>query len=72
MSRFKIRERFNKKQNKIRLNLWQKTDWVVGNSSEVMQKLGQFLDIGMTTAGSAYSARTAAFDHCKCGTGLCL
>ena len=58
MSRFKIRKRLNK----TRLKAFEKADWVVGNSSALMQKIGQFLDIGSTTAGSVYSARTAAVD----------
>ena len=41
MSRFKIRKRLNK----TRLKAFEKADWVVGNSSALMQKIGQFLDI---------------------------
>ena len=58
MTQFKIRERLNK----TRLKAFEKTGWVAGNSSVIMQKIGQFLEIGSTTAGSAYSARTAAID----------
>lgn len=58
MSKFKIRKHFNK----TRLKAFEKAGFVAENSSELMQKIGQFLDIGSTTAGSAYSARTAAID----------
>ena len=58
MTRFKIRERLNK----TRLKAFEKAGWLAGNSTELIQKIGQFLDIGTTTAGSAYSARTAAID----------
>ena len=57
-SRFKIRKRLSS----TKLKLYQKADWGAGNSSALMQKLTQFLDIGATTAGSFYSARTAAID----------
>ena len=58
MTKFKIRKRLNK----TRLKAFEKAGWVAGNSSALMEKIGQFLDIGSTTAGSAYSARTAAID----------
>ena len=58
MTRFKIRQRLSK----TRLKAFEKAGWVAGNSSALMQKIGQFLDIGATTAGSAYSAGTAAID----------
>jgi hypothetical protein len=58
MTKFKIRKRLNK----TRLKAFEKAGWVAGNLSELMQKIGQFLDIGSTTAGYAYSARTAAAD----------
>jgi hypothetical protein len=58
MSRFQIRKRLNK----TKLKAFEKAGWVAGNSSGLMQKVVQFLDIGSTTAGSAYSARTAAID----------
>ena len=58
MSRFRIRQRLNK----TKLKAFEKTGWVAGNSSALMEKVGHFLDIGSTTAGSAYSARTAAVD----------
>ena len=58
MTKFKIRKRLNK----TRLKVYEKVGWVTGNSSVLMQKINQFLDIGSTTAGSAYSARTAAID----------
>lgn len=57
-SKFKIRERFNS----TKLKTFEKAGWVVGNSSALMEKISQFLDIGATTAGSVYSARTAAID----------
>ena len=58
MSRLRIRERLNK----TKLKAFEKAAWVAGNSSALMEKIGQFLDIGATTAGSAYSARTAAIN----------
>jgi hypothetical protein len=58
MGRFRIRERLSK----TKLKAFEKASWVAGNSSALMEKLGQFLDIGTTTAGSVYSARTAAMD----------
>lgn len=57
-SRFKIRERFNS----TKLKVYKKTVWVAGNSSVLMEKLTQLIDIGTTTGGSVYSARTAAID----------
>ncbi len=56
-SRFKIRKRFSTK-----LKVFEKTGCVAGNSSALIEKITQFLDIGATTAGSVYSARTAAID----------
>ena len=56
MIKFRTRKRFNK----TRLKEFQKASWVAGNSSALMQKISQFLDIGSTTAGSAYSVRIAA------------
>ena len=56
------RLKFRKRLNKTRLKVFEKAGWVAGNSSALMEKLGQFLDIGATTAGSAYSAKTAAID----------
>lgn len=58
MRNFKIQERLNK----TRLKAFEKAGWVAGNSSTLIEKIGQFLDIVSTTAGSAYSARTAAID----------
>lgn len=58
MSRFKIRKRLNK----TRLKAFEKAGWVAGNSSALMEKVNQFLDISTITAGSTYSARTAAID----------
>ncbi len=58
MTKFEIRKRLNK----TKLKAFEKASWVAGNSSELTQKIIQFLDIGSTTAGSAYSARTAAVD----------
>lgn len=37
-------------------------EWVTGNSSVLMEKVTQLFDVGMTTGGSVYSARTAAID----------
>lgn len=55
---FKIRERLNT----TKLKAFEKAGWVAGNSSALMEKIAQFLDISATTAGSVYSARTAAID----------
>ena len=57
-SRFKIRQRLNK----TKLQGFEKTSWVAGNSSVLMEKITQLLDTSATTAGSVYSARTAAID----------
>ena len=57
-SRFRIRERLNK----TKLRVFEKAGWTVGNSSVLMEKLSQLVDLGSTTAGSTYSARTAAID----------
>ena len=57
-SRFKIRKRLNS----TKLKAFEKAGWVAGNSSALMEKIGQFLDISATTGGSVYSARTAALD----------
>ena len=56
------RLRLKERLNKTRLKAFEKAGWVAGNASDLMQKVGQFIDIGATTAGSAYSARTAAID----------
>lgn len=58
MRRFKIRHRLSK----TKLKVFEKADWLAGNSSALIEKIGQFLDIGATTGGSIYSARTAAVD----------
>lgn len=55
-SRFKIRERLNS----TKLKAFEKAGWIAGNSNALMEKITQFLDSGATTAGSTYSARTAA------------
>jgi hypothetical protein len=57
-SRFKIRERLNS----TKLKAFKKAGWVAGNSVRNRGKITQFLDIGATTAGFTYSARTAAND----------
>ena len=57
-SRFKICGRLNS----TKLKAFEKAGWVAGNSSALMEKITQFLDIGATTAGSTYSTRTAAID----------
>jgi len=56
--RFKIRERLNS----TKLKVFEKAGWVAGNSSVLMEKVTTLLDIGATTAGSAYSAEKAAID----------
>lgn len=56
--KFKVRERLNS----TKLKVFEKTGWVAGNSSALMEKLTLFLDIGATTGASVYSARTAAID----------
>ena len=58
MTKFKIKNRLKK----TRLKALEKASWVAGNSSQLMQKIAQFMDIGMTTSGSVYSAKTAAVD----------
>lgn len=54
----KIRNRLNKTKMKV----FEKTGWVAGNSSVLIEKMIQFMETSSTTAGSAYSARTAAID----------
>ena len=56
----KIKKKLKQRLNKTKLQAFEKAGWVTGNSSALMQKISQFLDIGATTAGSAYSAKTAA------------
>jgi hypothetical protein len=46
-SRFKIRKRLNS----TKLKAFEKAGWVAGNSSALMKKIGQFLNIGATTGG---------------------
>ena len=58
ITKFKIRKRLNK----TRLKAFEKPGWVAGNSSALMKKIGQFLVIGATIAGSTSSSRTAAID----------
>lgn len=58
ISKFKIRKRLNR----TKLKVFEKVDWVTGNSSALMEKVTQLLDISATTGGSVYSARTAAID----------
>jgi hypothetical protein len=57
-TKFQIRKRLNA----TKLKVFEKTSWVVGNSSAVLEKISIFLDIGATTGGSVYSVRTAALD----------
>lgn len=56
--RFNIRERLNS----TKLKAFEKAGWVAGNSSALMEKVTQSLDIGLTTGGAVYSAQTAAVD----------
>jgi hypothetical protein len=58
VGRLKIRKRLNL----TKLKAFDKAGWVAGNSSALMEKIGQFLDIGVTTGGSVYSARTGALN----------
>jgi hypothetical protein len=58
-----------KKYQKVRKSfvstkLWilEKSSWVAGNTSQVLEKISDFMDIGATTGGSVYSAQTAAVD----------
>jgi len=57
-TRFKIRKRLSS----TKLKAFQKAEWVAGNSSALVEKVTQLLDVGMTTGGSVYGARTAAID----------
>lgn len=62
MSRFKIGRRLNNRLNTTKLKVFENPKYVTGNSSVLMEKLGQFLDIESTVAGSRYSARKAIVD----------
>ena len=42
---------FRKRLNSTRLKAFEKVGWVAGNSSALMEKIGEFLDIGATTGG---------------------
>ena len=57
-SRFKIREKLNSTQLKVR----ETAGWLAGNTTALMEKVTILLEVGATTAGSVYSARTAAID----------
>lgn len=73
-SRFIFRQGFNF----VKLKLFEKTEWVAGNSSALMERLTQFIDASMTTGGSTYSAGRAAVDAAhaledySCGDYPCL
>jgi hypothetical protein len=58
IGRLKIRERLNL----TKLKALEKAGWVVGNSSALLEKIGQFMDIGAIIGGSVYSAKTAALN----------
>lgn len=55
---FNIRKRLHT----TKLKVFEKTEWVVVNSSVLMDKIILLFDAGMTTGGSMYSSRTAAID----------
>lgn len=57
-TRFRIRKRLQA----TKLKAFEKAGWVAGNSSALMDKVTQLLDITATTGASTYSARTAAVD----------
>jgi hypothetical protein len=48
--------------NLTKLKAFEKAGWIADNSSALMEKIGQFLDIGATTVGSVYIVRTRALD----------
>lgn len=58
MKTFRLRKRLNE----TRLKAFEKAGWAIGNSSALMEKIGEFMDIVATTGGSSYSAKTAAID----------
>lgn len=58
LSRLKIKHRLRSTRRKM----FEKATWVAGNSSQLMQKINILLDIGTTTGGAVYSAKSAAVD----------
>lgn len=58
LSRLKIKHRLRSTRRKM----FEKSTWVAGNSSQLMQKINILLDIGTTTGGVVYSAKSAAVD----------
>ena len=56
----RIKYRINNRLEKTKLKLFEKTSWVTGNSVALMETVKQAIDFGTTTAGAAYSAKTAA------------
>jgi len=48
MSKFKIRRRLNNRLNTTKLKVFKNAKYAAGNSSILMEKVGQFLDIGST------------------------
>ena len=60
MKKFRFRQRISNRLEKTKLKVFEKTSWVAGNSSALMETLRQVIDFGTTTAGAGYSAKTAA------------
>lgn len=60
MKKFKIRQRINNRLEKTKLKVFQKTSWVAGNSSALMETVRQALDFSTTTVGASFSANKAA------------
>ena len=42
---------------KLKLKAFEKAGWIASNSSALIEKVAQFLDISVTVFGSSYSAK---------------
>lgn len=60
MKKFRFRQRLSNRLEKTKLKVFEKTSWVAGNSSALMETVRQVIDFGSTTVGAGYSAKTAA------------
>ena len=66
MTRFKIRQRLKNRLESTRLNWWRNLYTsgmdIAGNSSDILYKLGQALDITLTTGGCIFSGQSMGTD----------
>jgi len=56
----RFKQRIKNRLERTKLKVFEKTSWVAGNSSALMESLRQTINFGTTTAGATYSAKTAA------------